>query len=95
MCLKDVDILKGINGDELPPLGPQTMGFFENVMNSMEEGKEYTITVLRPTEDGEEKEITLAADIVKIVRIVPFAIRPLEEPTPAQITVRSAWLGLE
>jgi predicted metalloprotease with PDZ domain len=93
--LKDGDIIKGINGDLMPDLGPQIMSFFENVINSMEEGKEYTMTVLRPTEDGTEEEISLSATTIKINRIVPYAIRPVDEPTELQLTVRSAWLGME
>ena len=93
--LKDGDIIKGINGDPMPDLGPQIMSFFENVITSMEEGKEYTMTVLRPTEDGTEEEVTLSATTIKINRIVPYAIRPVDEPTEIQLKVRSAWLGME
>ena len=93
--LQDGDIIKSINGNELPELGPQIMGFFEEVMLSMEKGKEYTMTVLRPTEDGEEVETKLSAVTIKIDRIVPYAIRPFEEPTELQLKVRNAWLGLD
>ena len=93
--LKDGDIIKGINGDPMPDLGPQIMSFFENVITSMEEGKEYTMTVLRPTEDGTEEEVALYATTIKINRIVPYAIRPVDEPTEIQLKVRSAWLGME
>ncbi len=93
--LQDGDIIKSINGNELPDLGPQIMGFFEEVILSMEEGKEYTMTVLRPTEEGEEVETKLSATTIKTERIVPFAIRPMTDPTELHLKVRSAWLGLE
>ena len=93
--LKDGDVIKGINGELIPDLGPLIMNFFEDVITSMEEGKEYTMTVLRPTEDGNEEEVTLSAKTIKIMRIVPYAIRPVEEPTELQLKVRSAWLGME
>jgi predicted metalloprotease with PDZ domain len=93
--LKDGDIIKGINGELMPELGPLIMNFFEEVISSMEEGKEYTMTVLRPTEDGAEEEVTLSATTIKINRIVPFAISPIDEPTEQQLKVRSAWLGIE
>ena len=93
--LQDGDIIKGINGAPMPDLGPLIMNFFEDVISSMEEGKEYTMTVLRPTEDGAEEEVTLSATTIKINKIVPFAIRPIEEPTELQLKVRSAWLGME
>jgi len=93
--LMDGDIIQGINGDTIPELGPEIMGFFENVMASMEEGKEYTMTVLRPTEEGIEEEVTLSAKTIKVKTIVPFAIRPADEPTELNLKVRSAWLGLE
>jgi len=93
--LQDGDIIQGINGDAIPALGPEIMGFFENVITSMEEGKEYTMTVLRPTEDGEEETVALSAETIKIKTIVPYAIRPVDEPTELQLKVRSAWLGIE
>lgn len=93
--LKDGDILQAINGDSIPELGPKIMSFFENVITSMEEGKEYTMTVLRPTEDGKEEEIILSAKTVKIKTVVPYAIRPVDEPTELNLKVRSAWLGSE
>ena len=79
----------------MPELGPLIMNFFEEVITSMEEGKEFTMTVLRPTEDGNEEEVILSATTVKITRIVPFAIRPVDDPTELQLKVRSAWLGME
>ena len=93
--LQDGDIIEGINGDPMPAFGPEVMVFFENVMTSMEEGKEFTMTVLRPDEDGAEKEVTLSATTIKIQRIVPYAISAVDEPTELQLKVRSAWLGLE
>ena len=93
--LIDGDIIQTINGDTIPALGPEIMGFFENVIVSMEEGKEYIMTVLRPTEDGEEEVVALSAETIKIYTIVPFAIRPVDEPTELHLKVRSAWLGME
>jgi predicted metalloprotease with PDZ domain len=93
--LKDGDIIKGINGNAMPEFGPEIMGFFENVMTSMEEGKEYTMTVLRATEDGQEEEVTLSAKTIKINTVVPYAIRPADDPSELNIKVRSAWLGME
>jgi predicted metalloprotease with PDZ domain len=93
--LRDGDVIKGINGDMMPPLGPEIMGFFENVITSMEEGKEYTMTILRPNEDGTEEDITLSTTIVKVSRVVPYAIRAIDETTELQLKVRNAWLGME
>jgi len=93
--LKDGDILYSINGDLMPALGPEIMRFFENVILSMEEGKEYTMTVLRADEKGEQKETTLSAKTIKISSIVPYAIRAVDEPTEMHIKIRSSWLEME
>jgi predicted metalloprotease with PDZ domain len=93
--LKDGDILKAMNGALLPELGPQIMNFFENVINGMEEGKEFTMTVLRPTEDGDEEEVILSAKTIKVNKIVPYALRPTDTSTEEQLRVRAAWLGLQ
>ena len=95
LALLDGDIIYSINGDIMPPFGPEIMGFFENVVLSMEEGKEYTMTVIRRNEDGEEKKTKLSAPTIKITSIVPYAIRAIDEPTELHIKVRSAWLGME
>ena len=92
--LHNGDIMKSINGDPIPDLGPQIMGFFEKVLSTMKEGKEFTMGVLRPTEDGQEEAVTLTTTTIKIKRMVPYAIRAMKKPTAHQLLVRNAWLGL-
>jgi predicted metalloprotease with PDZ domain len=93
--LKDGDIMLSINGDTIPQLGPQILGFFENVITSMVEGREYSMTVLRSNTDGVEEKVTLATKTIKVKSVVPYAIRPVDKPTELQLKVRSSWLGLE
>jgi len=93
--LQDGDIIMGMNGQAMPKLGPMVQEFISKVMASMKEGVEFTMTVLRPTEDGEEVEVVLAANTIKVERQAPFSIIPVDEPTEQQILVRNAWLGLE
>jgi predicted metalloprotease with PDZ domain len=92
--LQDGDILKAMNGEDIPELGPQIMNFFENVIINLREGKDFTMTVLRPTDGGDEEEVTLAAKTIKINKIMPYAIRPMDNPSEKQLRVMAAWLGL-
>ena len=89
------DILLGFNGTEMPPLGPATMTYLQEAMQSMEEGKEFTVKVRRMNEAEEPVEVVLSAETKKIERTVPHTVRPDEKATPEQIKVRLAWLGLQ
>ncbi len=92
--LKNGDIIKAMNGRPFPDLGPQVQEFVMDILSGMEEGKEFTITVLREDEQGEAKEITLAANTIKVERIAPYTIRPMAQPSGKQMRVMAAWLGL-
>ena len=92
--LKDGDIITAINGDIFPELGPAVQQFIMNVMESMVEGNEFTMKVLRVQEDGSEKEVLLSTLTRKVERMAPFSIRPEENPSEQQVTVLSVWLGL-
>ena len=92
--LHDGDVITAINGEPFPELGPQVQSYIINIMSSMQEGKEFTMKILRPQEDGSEKEMTLRTKTVKVARQAPYTIRPMEQPSPHQILVRNAWLGL-
>jgi predicted metalloprotease with PDZ domain len=88
------DVLLGFNNTEMPPLGPETMTYLQGIMQSMEEGKEFTVKVGRS--NGEELvEQILSAETRKIERAVPHTIRPDENATAEQVKVRLAWLGLD
>lgn len=92
---QDGDIIVGFNGTKIPDLGPAVMQYLQETLMSLEEGKEFSVTVLRSVEDGEEEEIILKAPAAKVERIVPHAVRPMEDISDEQWTVRRTWLGLE
>jgi predicted metalloprotease with PDZ domain len=92
---KNGDILVGFNGTKMPDLGPEVMQYLQEAMGSLQEGKEFSVTVIRANEEDVEEEITLTAPAVKVERIVPHTVRPMEETSDLQWVVRKAWLGLE
>ena len=92
--LQDGDALLKMNGQELPPLGPETQSFITNQMMSLPNLDKFTMTVLRENEDGEAEEVELESDIVMVQRSLPHVLKPDPEATLKQQAVRDAWLGL-
>ncbi|MEN8251644.1 MAG: peptidase M61, partial [Bacteroidota bacterium] len=92
--LKNGDIIKAMNENPFPELGPKVQTYLQNVMAQMEEGKEFSMTVLRENESGEQKEVVLSAETIKIERIAPYTLRPVDVPTESQMVVLRSWLGL-
>ena len=92
--LRNGDVIKAMNGRPFPDLGPQVQQFVMEILGGMEEGKEFTITVLRKNETGAEEEVKLAAKTIKVERVAPYTIRPLPNPSEHQMLVMAAWLGL-
>jgi predicted metalloprotease with PDZ domain len=87
------DIILKINGEEMPPLGPATQGYFERQKQNMKEGGTLTFTVLRATEAKEMKEVTLEAPIKKVERKKKHTLTINDSATPEQVELRKAWLG--
>lgn len=92
---KNGDVLVGFNGTKMPGLGPEVMQYLQEAMGSLQEGREFSVTVIRTNAEDVEEEITLTAPAAKVERVVPHTVRPMEETSDLQWTVRKAWLGLE
>ena len=58
----------------------------------MQEGKEFSMTVLRKDENGEENELRLAEKTFMIDYFERSIIFPMENATDAQLAIRKAWL---
>ena len=91
---KDGDIIRKINGEDFPKLGPELQQFIVDVMTNMEDGKPYSVTVERKNEDGEAEMVELKTDTFKVKKAVPFNLTFIEDATPEQIKLRDAWLGI-
>lgn len=92
--LKDGDIIRKMNGNDFPKLGPEVQPFIGEVMSGFEEDKPFTITVERKTEGGEGETVELKADIFKVKKAKPFNLSFMEDATKSQIKLRNAWLGI-
>ena len=87
MGYKTGDELFSINGDPIPGDGIQK--YFDDLFNSFKEGDETEIVVIR---DGSKK--TLSAKMIKTERNRTHTLTPVENPTPEQLKIRNAWLGV-
>ncbi len=86
------DALVKMNGEDLPPLGPELGNFFGRQKASLAEGKTLSFTVLRKNDAGDLKEVTLSAPIEKI-EIKQAHLLSFDETTdPEKLLVRKSWL---
>ncbi len=92
--LKNGDVIKKINEQEFPKLGPELGTFIDEILSTMKVDDDYSVTVERTMEE-ETSEVKLEAKIFKVKRAVPFNLTLMEEPTDAQLKLRNVWLGIE
>ncbi len=86
------DALVKMNGEDLPPLGPELGNFFGRQKASMAEGKMLSYTVLRKNDAGELKEVELKAQVEKI-EIKQAHLLSFDETADAEkLLVRKSWL---
>lgn len=84
---KEGDEFFSINGTQIPENGLQA--FFDELFNNIKEGDDMEIVVIR---DGQKK--TLSAEMILVEKTLTHNLIPVENPTPDQLKVRNAWLGL-
>ncbi|MEZ4885972.1 MAG: peptidase M61 [Chitinophagales bacterium] len=88
--MKGDEIVK-MNGQEVPK-SDGIREFIYSFKEGLEEGKEFSITVLRPNEDGESEEVVLKGNAMKVERTALHEIKFMETPSSRQMKVRNAWL---
>jgi hypothetical protein len=89
---KAEDALVKMNGEALPPLGPELGNFFGRQKASLVEGKTVSYTVLRKNDAGELKEVELQAPVEKI-EIRQAHLLSFDETADAEkLLVRKSWL---
>jgi predicted metalloprotease with PDZ domain len=89
------DALVKMNGEELPPVGPELGGFFGRQRAGLVEGKTVSYTVLRKNDAGELKEVELKAPVEKI-EIKQAHLLSFDETADAEkLLVRKSWLTAE
>jgi len=86
------DALVKMNGEDLPPLGPELGNFFGRQKAGLTEGKILSYTVLRKNDAGELKEVELKAPVEKI-EIKQAHLLSFDEMADAEkLLVRKSWL---
>ncbi|MFK7905504.1 MAG: peptidase M61 [Chitinophagales bacterium] len=81
-----------MNGKEVPT-DVSIREFIYEFKDGLEEGKEFSITVLRPDDKGEKGEVLLKGDALKIERSTLHEIRIMDDASPRQLKIRNAWLS--
>jgi predicted metalloprotease with PDZ domain len=88
------DVLLQINGEDIPEIGSPELGaFFQKQLQTLEDGKDLSYTVLRKDSNGESKETTLTAPIEKVQITQRHLLAPNPQATPAQLALREKWLA--
>lgn len=84
---KNGDIIKKINGKDLPSLGPETGPFIGARQAELIEGNSFSYTVLR---NGEE--VKLESNVQKIEKSRQHQLFFSDSATPEQLSLRDVWL---
>jgi len=90
--LAEGDILLEINDREVPSINDGIELFFQETLQSLEEGKEFSYKVLREEEKGKPAEKRLAATNFMVNYTEKFVIIPKENATETELKNRDAWL---
>ena len=83
--VKGDEIVK-MNGQEVPK-GIEIREFIYDFKDGLEEGKEFSITVLRA-----DKEVVLKGNALKVERTSLHEIKFMDAPSARQLKIRNAWL---
>lgn len=86
------DVLIGINGEEMPDLGPELGAFIQKQMQALPGSDSLSYTVLRKDSSGELREKRLVAPVKKIEMVRRHLLMPDPEATEEQLRIRDAWL---
>jgi len=84
---KNEDVIKKINGNDFPPLGPKIGPFIGERQAELIEGNNFSYTVLR-----EGEEVKLETPVRKIEKSRRHQIALSEDATEDQLALRKAWL---
>lgn len=92
LAFEEGDILLKINGQAIPPLGPEIGPFIGNIQNSLDEGQTLSYTVLRKDDEGNFNEVELSSPVFKVQAVQQHLFELMENPTEKQLLIREAWL---
>lgn len=84
------DELIAINGEEITLLNANSV--FSDYLDSVKEGDNLTVKVMRKDENGESKEIELNTTMIKVPVTRYHVLSFMEHPSDEQLVLRNAWL---
>lgn len=85
------DVLIKINGEDIPPLGPELPVFIQQQQASLSTRDSVTFTVLRP-ENNQLKETELKARVAMVELTEKHILSFDENATPEQLAIRESWI---
>ncbi len=88
---KNGDVLKQINGQDMPPVGGQQFNeFIDARMAELIVGNKFSYTVVR-----EGKEMLLESNVIEVDKPILYQITLDENATDRQMKIRNSWLKAE
>ena len=90
--LQEDDIILKINDRDVPPITGDIGGFFQEIVGSLEEGKEFSFSVSRKDEGGEGSEMRLAAENFMVEYSEKHVIMPDKDASVEEVELRGKWL---
>jgi predicted metalloprotease with PDZ domain len=90
MGFQEGDEFVAFNGTKLSVDNIQQV-IMDYMMNG-KAGDQVTMVVARKDDKGKEKEVKLSAKAIETERTQKHSLRPVENPSPEQVTLRKAWL---
>lgn len=91
MGLQGGDLLYKWDGTELSVTNLQSILMKHN---SVDKGYKFDVTVLRLNDEGEYQKVELSGTTQTVPINVKHVLRIKEDATPAQVSLRNAWLGM-
>jgi predicted metalloprotease with PDZ domain len=91
--LREGDVLMKVNGQELPPVGPELGQFFTKARESLRDGDQLTYSVLRKDQAGNYQPTELKAAVQQVDFVERDILSFNENPTAEQLVIRKAWLS--
>lgn len=89
---KNGDVLRTINGERIPDLGPGLTEFFQNQREALPNLDTLKVGVWRKDKSG-YKDVELSAKVTQIEMVYKHLIQADPSPTAEQVALREAWLS--
>ncbi|HEX9650580.1 MAG TPA: peptidase M61 [Cyclobacteriaceae bacterium] len=86
------DVLYKFQGTHVPENPYQISTYIDNILSSMIEGEEFSVTVLRKDEKGKQAEVELKAEAMKFDAYAVHVLEINQNPSEKQLKLRQNWI---